>query len=547
MNDAKLIETIVCLARTGTVMAGIRKCVVGLALRGALDGDEQAESPEEILKRFAVAREAAIRNGVKRQNESSDATPLPFPRGRVPVERLTNLAIIEKGATGIQSAKPGPYPLVVTAAGRGSCDHFDFEGPAAIVPLVSSTGHGHASIHRLHYQEGRFALGNILCAIRPLLPDRLSARFIYEYLTAFKEELLVSSMVGTANVSLTLSKVGAVPVAVVSVEAQRRVDQLMALCDDLEARQAKKREIGTRLTKSALEALTTAEGPAEFDAAWKRVVGNFSILIDTSEKVPELRGAIRNLALRGALTERGEAETTGAAMLERIEAERERRVRAKQARRTDPILAVSGDDVPFPVPKTWAWARLGHLCWKVADGPHFSPKYVEREQGVPFLSGRNIRIEGFELDDMKYVSPADHQAFCQRTKPERGDVLYTKGGTTGVALVNDLDFEFSVWVHVAVLKLDLTNVDPQYVAMALNSPHCYQQSQKYTHGTGNRDLGLTRMVLITLPLPPLEEQKRIVARVAQLMKVCDDLEAKLRHAEDRAAKLAEAVVRELVA
>lgn len=326
-----------------------------------------------------------------------------------------------------------------------------------------------------------------------------------------------------------------------------KVDQLMALCDELEAKQTKKRETGARLTKSALDALTSAEGPDEFDAAWKRVVENFDVLIDRAEKVGELRGAIRNLAIRGVLTRRKHGEAPASELLVRLEHERNRRVKNKEARRTEPLPVVAPDEVPFGLPPSWAWTRLGDLCWKVADGPHFSPNYVTKEQGVPFLSGRNIKVDGFELESVKYVSVEDHNAFCERTKPEPGDILYTKGGTTGVALVNDLDFEFSVWVHVAVLKVEPASVFAPYVAMALNSPHCYAQSQRLTHGTGNRDLGLTRMVKITLPLPPLEEQRRIVAKVEQLMKVCDEVEVRLRRADEGAAKLVEAVVQELVA
>ena len=132
---------------------------------------------------------------------------------------------------------------------------------------------------------------------------------------------------------------------------------------------------------------------------------------------------------------------------------------------------------------------------------------------------------------MKYVSQADHESFCKRIRPEPGDVLYTKGGTTGIAIVNDLNFEFSVWVHIAVLKVAKRELDPHYVAAALNSPHCYSQSQELTHGIGNKDLGLTRMVLITVPVPPLAEQHRIVARVDELMGLLERLEGRITTAK----------------
>ena len=169
---------------------------------------------------------------------------------------------------------------------------------------------------------------------------------------------------------------------------------------------------------------------------------------------------------------------------------------------------------------------LGELCYQVSDGPHISPQYVSREHGVPFLSTRNVRPDGFDLGTVKYVSREDHEEFCKPIRPQRGDIIYTKGGTTGIAKVNDLDLEFSVWVHLAVLRIEKKRLFPRYVELALNSPHCYDQSQHHTQGTSNFDLGLTRMIKITLPLPPLPEQRRIVAKVDELMALCNRLEAR---------------------
>jgi type I restriction enzyme S subunit len=126
-------------------------------------------------------------------------------------------------------------------------------------------------------------------------------------------------------------------------------------------------------------------------------------------------------------------------------------------------------ELHFDVPNGRAWCRLGELCYQVSDGPHFSPQYVAPEDGVPFLSTRNIRPGGFDLRTVKYVSRADHAEFCKRIRPEKGDIIYTKGGTTGIAKINDLDFEFSVWVHLAVLRIEKKELYPRYVELALNS------------------------------------------------------------------------------
>ena len=127
-----------------------------------------------------------------------------------------------------------------------------------------------------------------------------------------------------------------------------------------------------------------------------------------------------------------------------------------------------------------------------------------------FLSARNIKVDGWSLDDAKFISEEDYKEFSRRVVPEVGDVLYTKGGTTGIARAVDFTQRFQIWVHVAVLKLRRSLVAPDYLAYALNSRGCYEQSQLYTRGATNQDLGLTRMVRILLALPPPDEQREIV-------------------------------------
>jgi type I restriction enzyme, S subunit len=169
--------------------------------------------------------------------------------------------------------------------------------------------------------------------------------------------------------------------------------------------------------------------------------------------------------------------------------------------------------------------KLRRVVNRVVDGPHHSPTYVDH--GIPFLSARNIKVDRWNLDDAKYVSDADYEVFSRRIRPEVGDVLYTKGGTTGVARAVDLSFPFQVWVHVAVLKIDAAVVDATFLALALNSPRCYEQSQLLTRGATNQDLGLSRMQSIVFCLPPtLLEQREIVEQINRETKVL--LETKRR-------------------
>ncbi|WP_285236525.1 restriction endonuclease subunit S [Rhodococcus erythropolis] len=163
------------------------------------------------------------------------------------------------------------------------------------------------------------------------------------------------------------------------------------------------------------------------------------------------------------------------------------------------------------IPVHWTATQLGRLCRSISDGPHFSPSYVD--EGVMFLSARNIRPDRWSLDDAKFISEEDYREFSRRVVPQVGDVLYTKGGTTGIARVVDITDRFQVWVHVAVLKIRQEIVLPEFLAYSLNSAACYDQSQLYTRGATNNDLGLTRMVRIRLALPPKEVQQEIVTHL----------------------------------
>ncbi|WP_290524261.1 restriction endonuclease subunit S [Alcanivorax sp.] len=191
-------------------------------------------------------------------------------------------------------------------------------------------------------------------------------------------------------------------------------------------------------------------------------------------------------------------------------------------------------------PNTWQWVKLGQLTWSVKDGPHYSPKYCD--SGIPFITGGNVRPSGIDFENVKYISEDLHEELSKRCKPAIGDILYTKGGTTGIARVNTYDIEFNVWVHVAVLKVT-ESVNPFYLQHALNSPDCYVQSQKYTHGVGNQDLGLTRMVNIILPICSLEEQKAIVNKVDVINSELDSVEDCISKELKRAKTLRQSILK----
>jgi type I restriction enzyme M protein len=123
-----------------------------------------------------------------------------------PFRKLDKTLIkVFKGKSGAQSTDPGEYPFVVTSDKFKTANKYDFNCKAICIPIVSSTGHGHASVHRIHYIEGKFALANILCGIQVKDDNVINPKFLYYILLAMKDEVLASLMTGTSNVSLDMN------------------------------------------------------------------------------------------------------------------------------------------------------------------------------------------------------------------------------------------------------------------------------------------------------------------------------------------------------
>jgi type I restriction enzyme S subunit len=194
-----------------------------------------------------------------------------------------------------------------------------------------------------------------------------------------------------------------------------------------------------------------------------------------------------------------------------------RRKRQEAVRLTEELLRsvfldMFGD--PVTNSKGWETGVLGDVIFSAKDGPHVSPEYSE--DGIPFLSARHVKPGRIEWSDLKHITIEEAQIQWKKCKPEKGDILYTKGGTTGVAAVFDSDEEIAVWVHIALLKLKQDKVNPYWLENMLNSKFCYDQSQRYTHGITNQDLGLKRMVNIEMYIPPMSEQNKFHETVKKI-------------------------------
>lgn len=459
---------------------------------------------------------------------------------------LSEIAEVAKGPTGIKGAKPGPYPLVVTAEDRGTCDHFDFEGEAVLVPMVSSTGHGDASLKRIHYQEGRFAVGSILAAIQVRDPGNYSPRFLYEYLSSFKDELLVARMSGTANVSLTVKKIAAVPVPVIRIADQRRLHDLMRLCDALEAKGRLEAQQHARLLETLLGTLTDSTTPEELAANWQRVAEHFDLLMDRPEAVDVLEQTVLQLAVRGLLVPQDPREEPGRVLLEQIQAAKAAGPTNSKNHRVRAELPEVGDhELPFEPPPGWVWTRFGEVT-HVSGGVTLGRKgAIAKPLSLPYLRVANVQRWKLAMESLKDVVIDESE--LPRYQLVNGDLLITEGGDW------DKVGRTSIWRGELPICLHQNHVfkargyigawHPGWAELYLNldiARSYFAASAKQT--TNLASINMTELRHCAFPLPPRAEQDRILARATELRKLCADLRRRLAASQATQSQLAEALI-----
>ena len=156
----------------------------------------------------------------------------------------------------------------------------------------------------------------------------------------------------------------------------------------------------------------------------------------------------------------------------------------------------------------WPTFELSEVSTKITDGAHFTPTYTE--SGVPFL--RVTDITGSNTSK-KFIPEEEHIELIKRCKPEKGDVLYSKNGTIGIAKLIDWDWEFSIFVSLALIKPKKELLDPHYLACFLNSDVAYAQATARSKSGTVTNLHLVDIKTIKIPLPSLANQQAIVAEI----------------------------------
>ena len=278
-------------------------------------------------------------------------------------------------------------------------------------------------------------------------------------------------------------------------------------------------------------------------------------------KARDLKNSILQLAVEGKLVPQDPNDEPASMLLERIRKQKrqliaegkakfpkggesvifigsdglpyEKRVDAK-GREGEPVCI--DDEVPFEVPEGWAWARLETLSLVITDGDHQPPP--QTETGIPFLVISNVSSGTIDFTATRHVPEEYYLGLDDGRKPRRGDLLVTVTGSFGIPIAVDTDREFCFQRHIALVR-PLSSLD--YLELAVMSPGIYEYFNAAATGTAQKtvSLGVLRSTLV--PLPPLAEQRRIVAKVNELMPLVEEYGALEDERERLDAQLPEAL------
>ncbi len=460
--------------------------------------------------------------------------------------KIGDICKIVKGTTGIASAEPGEYPLVVTVEERKTCSTYQFDCEAVCIPLVSSSGHGKKSLKNVHYQSGKFALGTILCAVIPNNPQELDARYLHQYLQFYKDIILVPLMKGAANVSLSMKDILAVEFPLPPIERQRELSNLFVSLQEkqkeLSAEYEKQTEYAKLLRQNILQ--EAIEGKLTTDWRKQNPVQKGNPDYDTEALFEQIQKGEVSPSLQPASqfsatpSPRGKApktpENSREFFEEKLDSERKRTNNA----RSKSLAPITNEEKPFEIPEGWKWLRLGNVS-RINGGYSFkSTEYTEK--GIRVIRISDFNENGFV--NSKIVRYKDSDAIKPYHLEEKNILMALTGGTVGKSFfVSSLDETMAVNQRVATIKID--NIRPEYVNILVKSLTAQKIIQEAKHSS-NDNISLPDLIEMPFSLPPLKEQEEIVNKVEALLTKVTTLENQIQDCKSLSDKLIFGIIKE---
>ena len=253
---------------------------------------------------------------------------------------------------------------------------------------------------------------------------------------------------------------------------------------------------------------------------------NEEILSEMNQKLPkQIRQSILQYAVQGKLVAQNPQDEPASELLKRIKAEKEKLIKDGKIKKEKPLPPITQDEILYDLPQGWVWVRFQDITQVLTCGYASTPRYYEN--GRMFLSAKNVKPYKFLPQDHKFISEELYQTLIKNGKPELGDILLTRvGAGIGEAAIIDKDIDFAIYVSLTLIKLFKKEICPEYILHWLNSPFGVSKAINNTFGKGcsQGNLNVNQVRLFILPIPPLAEQKRIVAKVEELLNLVNKLE-----------------------
>lgn len=325
------------------------------------------------------------------------------------------------------------------------------------------------------------------------------------------------------------------------LEEQKRIvtkiNELMASCDEMERLKKNQEEKQLKVNTAALHQLLESPDRKSFQSILNFITNNFSNIYSVKDNVEELKKAILQLAMQGKLVAQDPKDQPASELLKEIQAEKEKLVKEGKIKKQKPLPEIKSEEIPYELPVGWVWCRLGEICY--VNGGYAFKSALYQNQGV-----RILRISDFDENGLKYdkiVRYKSNEKLKGFELTENTVIMAMTGGTVGKTLFIETLPE-KIYVNQRVVAIKASNfIIPIFIYYQLRSETIQRIIQKAKNST-NDNISMNDIVSFKIPLPPLEEQQRIVAKINELMALCNGMIEKIEKSEEKQENLLQSVL-----
>ena len=565
-----LLSNLNLLATAPGGVARLRELILTLAVQGKLVPQDPADEPASVLlQKIRAEKDRLIAEGKIKKDKplaaiADEEKPFELPVGWEWV-RWANISmkIGDIDHKMPSEAKDGvPY---VSPRDFYGTNEIDFDGAKKIAysDYVQLANKIRPEVGDLIYPRygtigvvrkvttNREFLASYSCAVIKVIPGFIEPDYQYLFSVSGWAKMQAASATNKTtqpNVGLKSIQEFLVPLPPLAEQSRivARVEELMRLCDALEGKGQLEATQHAQLLSTLLGTLTASATPEELANNWQRVAQHFDLLLDRPQAIDALEQTLLQLAVRGLLVPQDPTDEPASVLLQKIRAEKDRLIAEGKIKKDKPLPPVTDEEKPFELPVGWEWVRLSALLQKIGAGSTpLGGREVYVSSGVKFLRSQNVWDEGLRLDGVAFIKPETHFRMAG-TVVVANDLLFNiTGASIGRCAVVPSDFdEANVSQHVTIIRAVLPEINA-YLHKVLVSRHVQQTVMDVQVGVSREGLSIAKLGQFLIPLPPLAEQSRIVARVTQLRRLCFELRQRLAEREAVQARLAEALVQQV--